>query len=84
LPFEKVEIIDSFLKGFTMIAKDTVLNWMRTRIESGEYDNAASLAREFLDEHNIHNAADPDFACVIDAGFMLASEIAEKTDKKSF
>lgn len=67
-----------------MIAKDTVVKWMRNRIESGKYDTAASLAREFLDEYNIHDATDPDFASVIDAGFMLAPEIAEKTDKKRF
>jgi len=61
-----------------MITEDTILQWMQRRIDSGRYDTAASLAREFLDEHNIRNVLDPDFARVIDVGFRLAPTIAEK------
>ena len=62
-----------------MITEDAVLKWMRQRIAVGQYDTAASLAREFLDEHNIHDVLDPDFTCVMDVGFRLAPEIAEKS-----
>ena len=62
-----------------MMTEDTILQWMQRRIDSGQYDTAASLAREFLDLHNIHDVHDPNFARVIDVGFRLAPTIAEKT-----
>ena len=39
--------------------------------------DAASLARQFLDEHHVHNVLDPTFQQVMDAGFKLAGEIAD-------
>lgn len=63
-----------------MMTEDRILKWMRQRIDAGRYDTAASLAREFLDEHNIHDVLSPDFMRVMDVGFRLAPEIAKKTD----
>ncbi len=60
------------------LTEDAVLKWMRRRIAAGQYDTAASLAREFLGEHNIHDVLDPDFACVMDVGFRLAPEMAQQ------
>jgi hypothetical protein len=60
-----------------MVTKESVTQWMRQRIADGNYDTAASLAREFLDQHQIHDVLSPDFDCVIKVGFSLATEIAE-------
>jgi len=65
-----------------MMTEDKVLQWMRRRIAEGNFDTAASLSREFLDEHNIHDVLDPDFSRVIDVGFRLAPEIAEQLDNQ--
>ena len=61
-----------------MITEEMVTHWMRLRIAAGNYDSAASLAREFLDEYHISDVLDPDFDCVINAGFSLAPEIAQQ------
>ncbi len=63
-----------------MITEDKILHWMRRRIAKGHFDTAASLSREFLDEHNIRDVLDPDFSRVMDVGFRLAPEIAEQLD----
>lgn len=60
-----------------MVTEERVLQWMRKRLESGHYDTAAALAREFLNEHQIRDVLDPDFVCVMEAGFKLAPEIAQ-------
>lgn len=65
-----------------MVTEDSVIKWMRQRIATGQFDNAASLAREFLEEHRISDVLSPDFARVINAGFTLAPEIAHKTHSK--
>ena len=57
--------------------EEDVLKWMRARVNSGDFDDAASLAREFLTEHKIHDVMDPAFQQVMDAGFKLAGEIAQ-------
>jgi hypothetical protein len=60
-----------------MITEEAVTHWMRQRIVSGNYDTAASLAREFLEKHHICDVLDPDFDRVINAGFSLAPEMAQ-------
>jgi hypothetical protein len=65
-------------KDCQMITEEMVTHWMRQRIAAGNYGTAASLAREFLDEHRICDVLDPDFDCVINAGFSLAPEIAQQ------
>ena len=66
-----------------MVTEEAVLQWMRKRLASGRYDTAASLAREFLNEHRICDVLDPDFTCVMNAGFKLAPEIAGQTHPQS-
>jgi len=61
-----------------MITEHEVKQWMRQRIAGGHYDTAASLAREFLNEHQIRDVLDPNFTRVINAGFSLAAEIAQQ------
>ena len=57
--------------------EEQIITWMRERISTNNFTDAASLASEFLDEHNITNTLDPDFSATIDAGFKLADEIAD-------
>jgi hypothetical protein len=61
-----------------MITEHQVKQWMRQRIAAGRCDTAASLAREFLNEHQIRDVLDPNFTRVINAGFALAAEIAQQ------
>ena len=68
-------------KGMHMITEEVVKDWMRQRMTSGNYDSAASLARDFLDEHQICDVMDPAFMCVINAGFSLAPEMAQQKDR---
>lgn len=60
-----------------MINESVIKNWMRQRLAEGTCDDAASLAREFLQEHQIRDVLSPDFAKVMDVGFSLAPEIAQ-------
>ncbi len=59
-----------------MKSETEIIDWMRARVEAGEFNDAASLAKEFLDQHQIHDVLDPTFQKVMDAGFELADEIA--------
>ncbi|MHC4551759.1 MAG: hypothetical protein ACYSUT_03180 [Planctomycetota bacterium] len=59
-----------------MKSEDEIMDWMRTRVQTGEFNDAASLAQEFLQQNDIHDVLDPDFQRVMDAGFKLAGEIA--------
>lgn len=60
-----------------MKSEEEIIDWMRSRVQAGEFNDAASLAKEFLDEHHIDDVLDPTFQQVIDAGFKLAGEIAQ-------
>jgi hypothetical protein len=60
-----------------MKTEDEIMDWMRARVQAGDFQDAASLARQFLDEHHVHNVLDPTFQQVMDAGFKLAGEIAD-------
>ncbi len=60
-----------------MHSQEDIMKWMRGRIKTGQFTDAASLAREFLTEHDVHDVLDPTFQRVMDAGFKLAGEIAQ-------
>ena len=57
--------------------EEKIITWMRERIHTDKFTDAASLAGDFLREHNITDTLDPVFAQTIDAGFKVAEEIAE-------
>jgi hypothetical protein len=63
-----------------MITEDCGIKWIRQRITASQYENAATLAREFPEEYPISDVFSPDFARVINAGFAEAPEIARKSD----
>ena len=58
------------------ITEKYVTDWMRARIGTGQFQDAASLAREFLRENHIDSPSSPEFSMVINVGFKLADEIA--------
>lgn len=60
-----------------MMTEKEIIDWMRARVQAGQFNDAASLAREFLQEKDIHDVLDPEFQRVMDAGFKLAGEIAQ-------
>ena len=41
-----------------------IMNWMQNKVKDGEFNDAASLAKEFLHTHEITNSLDPDFSSV--------------------
>jgi hypothetical protein len=58
------------------MTEEAIMKWMRQQMAQGEFTDAASMAGQFLKEHNIHDVLDPTFQKVIDTGFKLADEIA--------
>jgi len=60
----------------TKLTEKYVMDWMRSRIRGGQFQDAASLAREFLQENQIDDVLSPDFRLVMDAGFKMVDEIA--------
>lgn len=60
-----------------MKSENEIMDWMRTRVKTGNFNDAASLAQEFLQKNDIHDVLDPEFQRVMDAGFKLACEIAK-------
>ena len=60
------------------ITEQYVTDWMQARIRTGQFQDAASLAREFLRENHIDMASSPEFSLVMNVGFKLADEIARQ------
>lgn len=52
-----------------------IVNWMQENVKNSGFSDAASLAKEFLNTHNITNSLDPDFSKALDAGFKIAQEV---------
>jgi hypothetical protein len=42
-----------------MITEQAIKNWMRQQLAEKQYDNAAALAREFLEQHQIRDVLSP-------------------------
>lgn len=51
-----------------------VMEWMRLKVKKDGFNNAADLARQFLNEKDIDSACHPDFQVAFDAGFKIAEE----------
>ena len=60
------------------LSEKYVMDWMRARIQTGQYQDAASLARDFLRGNQIDQATSPEFSLVMEVGFKLADEIAQQ------
>ena len=58
------------------MTEEQITKWMQERIDNRDFTDAAGLAKEFLDEHNITNVVDPEFSMTISAGFKLVNIIA--------
>lgn len=59
------------------MTEEQIIKWMRNRVKTNGFTDAATLAQEFLETHDINNTMDPTFSRTIDAGFKLANELAE-------
>ena len=53
---------------------EQIMRWMRDKVKSNGFSDAATLAEEFLRSHDVSNALDPDFSRTLDAGFKIAQE----------
>ena len=60
------------------MTEDTIVQWMREKVQLAGFTDATSLAESFLKEHHINDALDPDFSRSLDAGFKVAQEIRDK------
>jgi hypothetical protein len=58
------------------MTQDQIVEWMRQRVNTGNFSTAADLARSFCQEHDIKDTLDPNFSKAMDAGFEMAKEIA--------
>ncbi len=52
-----------------------IINWMQENVKTNGFTDAASLAKEFLQTHNITDSLSPDFSKTLDAGFKVAQEV---------
>ncbi len=48
---------------------------MHDKVKRDGFTDAASLAEEFLQTHNVTDTLDPDFSRTLDAGFKIAQEM---------
>lgn len=58
--------------------EETILRWMREYVKNAGFTDATSLAEQFLREHHIQDALDPDFSRSLDAGYKVAQEIRDR------
>ena len=58
-----------------MISEDEIMEWMREKVKTDGFSDAATLAEEFLRTHDVKNALDPEFSRTLDAGFKIAQEV---------
>ncbi len=57
------------------MTENEIIQWMRNTVKKDGFRDAASLAREFLDTHEITESLDPKFSAVLDASFKIAQEV---------
>ena len=60
------------------MTENQIIEWMREKVRESGYTDATSLAENFLREHQITDALDPDFSLSLDAGYKVAQEIRDK------
>ena len=57
------------------MTEEEIASWMRDKVKKDGFTDAASLAEEFLQTHDVTDTLDPDFSKTLDAGFKIAQEI---------
>jgi hypothetical protein len=57
------------------MTEQDIMVWMRDKVKQDGFTDAASLAEEFLQTHNVTDTLDPDFSKTLDAGFKIAQEM---------
>ena len=57
------------------MTEEIILKWMREKVKSDGFTDAASLAEDFLKNHDVNDALNPDFSKTLDAGFKIAQEV---------
>ncbi len=57
------------------MTENEIMQWMRDTVKKDGFRDAASLAREFLDTHEITESLDPEFSTALDASFKIAQEV---------
>lgn len=57
------------------MTEEQIINWMRDKVKTDGFKTAADLARQFLNEHDIHHAYQPEFSKTLDASFKVAEEV---------
>ena len=60
------------------MTEEQIIQWMRQRVKKNGFTNATTLAENFLAEHKITDALDPEFSKTLDAGFKVAQEIRDR------
>ena len=60
------------------MTEEEIMNWMRERVTERGFSDATTLAEEFLKNHHITDALDPEFSRSLDAGFKIAQEIRDQ------
>jgi len=57
------------------MTEQEIMQWMREKVRRDGFSDAASLARAFLEVHEVTSSLDPVFSQTWDAGLKLAREI---------
>jgi len=57
------------------MTEEEIMQWMRDKVKTDGFTDAASLAEDFLKSHSITSPLDPTFAKTLDAGFKIAQEV---------
>ena len=57
------------------MTEEQIIQWMRDKVKTDGFKDAASLARGFLTTHDINDALDPQFTTTLEAGFKVAQEV---------
>lgn len=60
------------------MTEDQIMHWMREKVKEIGFTNATSLAENFLKEHHISDALDPEFSRSLNAGYKVAQEIRDQ------
>lgn len=58
--------------------EELIMQWMREHVRTDGFTDATTLAEQFLKEHHIQDALDPDFSRSLDAGYKVAQEIRDR------
>ncbi len=57
------------------MTEEQIMQWMRSKVKTEGFTDAASLASEFLKSHEIDSSLAPEFSKTLDAGFKVAQEV---------